>query len=319
MENPILNIKNLSKQYQSRKELFAIRDFNLTIEPGVLYGLIGPDGAGKSTTLRILGTVIEPSSGEVWVNGYNVCDDPEKIRPHIGYMPQLFSLYPDLSVVENLDFFANINQVKKEQKKSRIEKMLTFTNLKDFRYRRARNLSGGMKKKLVLACSLIHNPRILILDEPSTGVDPVSRRELWRMLAEVVNQGVTVLVSTPYMDEADRCKEVAILYDGSVIAQGPPPELKASLPFDMIEVKSKPRKASYTALEKQEYVLDWRPVGDRIRLSVEKGKTREVLKSLRASITQQEAKIRVLRKTAPQMEDVFTFKVKELRDRNEPV
>ncbi|MEA3325791.1 MAG: ABC transporter ATP-binding protein [Chloroflexota bacterium] len=314
MKTPILQTKQLSKQYRSQGDRWAIRDFNLLVEPGKLYGLIGPDGAGKSTTLRILGTVIEPTSGEVWVNGYNACDDPEKIRPHIGYMPQLFSLYPDLTVKENLDFFSHINQVPKFEKQTRIEKMLAFTNLADFTDRRARNLSGGMKKKLVLACSLIHNPRILILDEPSTGVDPVSRRELWRMLSEVVDQGVTVVVSTPYMDEADRCSEITILFEGKVIAQGQPAQLKQSLPFDMIEVKSKPRKTACEAIKKQKNVVDWRPVGDRLRIAVEKGNTKKVLQSLEETLKKGKADIRVLRKANPLMEDVFTYKVKMSRN-----
>ena len=317
METPILQTKKLSKQYRSQGDRWAIRDFNLIIEPGKLYGLIGPDGAGKSTMLRILGTVIEPTSGVVWVNRYNVCDDPEKIRPHIGYMPQLFSLYPDLTVKENLDFFSHINQVPKSEKQSRIEKMLAFTNLAAFTDRRARNLSGGMKKKLVLACSLIHNPKILILDEPSTGVDPISRRELWRMLSELVDQGVTVVVSTPYMDEADRCSEIAILYEGKVIAQGQPVKLKQSLPFEMIEVKSKPRKTARDAIIKHKYIVDWHPVGDRLRVSVEKGKTKSVLHSIEERLNREKAEIRVLRKANPLMEDVFTYKVKMSRNLNE--
>ena len=197
MDKPILRTEKLSKHYNSKNGRWAINDFNLQIEQGILFGLIGPDGAGKSTTLRIMGTVIEPTEGKVWVNGFNTSDDPEKIRPHIGYMPQIFSLYPDLSVIENMKFFANINQVPKSEQVGRIDKMLKFTNLGNFQKRKAGNLSGGMKKKLALACSLIHDPEILILDEPSTGVDPISRRELWRMLSEVVDQGVTVVVSTP--------------------------------------------------------------------------------------------------------------------------
>lgn len=314
MKTPILQTKQLSKQYRSQGDRWAIRDLNLLVEPGKLYGLIGPDGAGKSTTLRILGTVIEPTSGEAWVNGYNACDDPEKIRPLIGYMPQLFSLYPDLTVKENLDFFSHINQVPKSEKQTRIEKMLAFTNLADFTDRRARHLSGGMKKKLVLACSLIHNPQILILDEPSTGVDPVSRRELWRMLSEVVDQGVTVVVSTPYMDEADRCSEITILFEGKVIAQGQPAQLKQSLPFDMIEVKSKPRKTAREAIKKQKNIVDWRPVGDRLRIAVEKGNTKKVLQSLEETLKKGKADIRVLRKANPLMEDVFTYNVKMSRN-----
>jgi ABC-2 type transport system ATP-binding protein len=317
MENPILKVTNLSKQYRSRKSQLAINGLNLSVDKGSLYGLIGPDGAGKSTTLRILATVIEPTSGEVTVNGFDVIKAPEKIRPHIGYMPQLFSLYPDLTVSENLNFFANINHVKKSEKTARIQKMLSFTNLSDFTDRRARNLSGGMKKKLVLACSLIHSPKILILDEPSTGVDPVSRRELWQMLSEVVAQGVTILVSTPYMDEAERCHEVAILYEGNVIAQGQPNALKSELPFHIIEVKAKPRNATRMIVGNQKNILDWRPVGDRFRIAVNNGNSAIVLKSLEKELTKNKADIRLIREVKPLMEDVFTYRVNALRTPNE--
>ncbi len=307
---PIVRTEDLGKRYLSRKDRWAIRNFNLRIEPGRLYGLIGPDGAGKSTTLRILATVIKPTEGQVWVNGFDAVKDPEKIRPHIGFMPQQFSLYPDLTVKENLQFFASINQVPLSAQPRRIEQMLSFTNLENFENRRSGNLSGGMKKKLVLACSLIHEPAILILDEPSTGVDPVSRRELWRMLTEIVSRGVTVIVSTPYMDEADRCSEVAILFEGTVITQGQPKELKLSLPFEIIEVKSKPRKAAREAIESEKDVVDWRPVGDRFRIAVETGKSDDLIGSLEGKLSKKDAEIRILRKTAPQMEDVFTYQVK---------
>lgn len=310
METPILKTEKLSKQYNLKNGRWAIRDFDLKVNQGKLFGLIGPDGAGKSTTLRIMGTVIRPTEGDVWINGSNICEDPEKIRPHIGYMPQLFSLYPDLSVNENLRFFANINQVAKSEQQGRIEKMLEFTNLGNFQNRRARNLSGGMKKKLVLACSLIHNPQILILDEPSTGVDPISRRELWRMLSEVVARGVTVVVSTPYMDEADRCGDVAILFEGKIIVQGKPKDLKASLPFQMVEVKTKPRKAAREAVQKAPYVVDWRPVGDRLRIAVERGKSAALIKTLENKLNKNAIEVRILRKAAPLMEDVFTYHVK---------
>lgn len=313
-ESPILLTQQLGKHYTSQNSHWAIKDVNLGIQPGKLFGLIGPDGAGKSTILRILGTVIQPSEGEVWVNGFNARKDAESIRPHIGYMPQQFSLYPDLSIKENLNFFANINQVPHSAKQERIIRMLEFTNLGSFENRRARDLSGGMKKKLVLACSLVHNPKILILDEPSTGVDPVSRRELWRMLSEIVDQGVTVVVSTPYMDEADRCDEVAILFQGKIIVEGKPEDLKASLPFELAEVKSKPRKAAREVVLQIEEVLDWRPVGDRLRVSVGRGKSNKLIKEISGQLTKRKAEIRVLRKTTPLMEDVFAYRVKMSRD-----
>jgi ABC-2 type transport system ATP-binding protein len=313
MDAPILNIQHLSKQYRSQKDRFAVKDLNLMVAGGSLYGLIGPDGAGKSTTLRILSTVIAPTSGEIKINGYDVVREPEKIRPYIGYMPQQFSLYPDLTVRENLDFFSNINQVPKSEKEERIQKMLAFTRLEHFQNRRAKNLSGGMKKKLVLACSLVHNPKVLILDEPSTGVDPVSRRELWQMLADVVVQGVTIIVSTPYMDEAERCSDIAILHEGAVIVQGKPADLKKALPFDMVEVKAKPRNVMRGVASQQENVLDWRPVGDRLRIAVPKGQTKALVSSMKKELADKQADVRFLRKVKPLMEDVFTYQVKNLR------
>jgi ABC-2 type transport system ATP-binding protein len=312
----ILTAQNLSKQYKSQRNKYAINDLNLSICEGSLYGLIGPDGAGKSTTLRILSTVIKPTSGDVHINGFNTLKDPESIRPFIGYMPQLFSLYQDLTVKENLDFFASINKVPKAEKETRIHEMMTFIHLEAYHDRRARNLSGGMKKKLALACSLIHNPRVLILDEPSTGVDPVSRRELWLMLAEVVSKGVTAIISTPYMDEAERCSEVAILFEGQIIAQGQPAALKKALPYEIVEVKAKPRKDMRSAVSKQKDMVDWRPVGDRIRIAVYKEKTTPLVASLRDELTQNKAEVRLLRKARPLMEDVFTYSVKNLRGKN---
>ncbi len=295
----ILSVQNLHKRYKSQHEKDAIKDLNLSVDAGSLYGLIGPDGAGKSTTLRILASVIKPTSGEVHVNGFNAIEDPESIRPFIGYMPQLFSLYHDLTVRENLDFFASIYNVPKEEKEARIDEMMAFIRLQDYHNRRARNLSGGMKKKLALACSLIHNPRILILDEPSTGVDPVSRRELWLLLAEVVSKGVTAIISTPYMDEAERCSEVAILYEGHVVAQGQPAALKKSLPYEIVEVKAKPRKLMRSTVANQKNLIDWRPVGDRIRIAVMKENTKQMVASLRDDLTQNKADIRLLRKSSP--------------------
>ncbi len=313
MADPILITKQLSKKYRTQNNHFAIKDLNLSIGKGMLYGVIGPDGSGKSTTLRIMATVLKPSGGMVEVNGFNVFHNPERVRPQIGYMPQIFSLYPDLTVKENLDFFANINKVPKAEKEKGMQKMLSFTNLNDFQNRRAKDLSGGMKKKLALACALIHKPSILILDEPSTGLDPISRRELWQMVSEVVDGGVTAIISTPYMDEAERCNEVAILFEGTVITQGRPIDLKTDLPFEIVDLKARPRKIMRNIISNQEHLIDWRPVGDRIRITVEKGKSEKVINELKKDLSMNKAEIYILRKTKPLIEDVFTYKVNTLR------
>jgi ABC-2 type transport system ATP-binding protein len=310
-----IEVKSLAKQYRSQKKIKAVNDLNLSIPKGQLFGLIGPDGAGKTTTLRILSTVMEPTTGSVNVMGIDIIRQPEKVRPLIGYMPQNFSLYPDLNVIENLNFFADLNNVKGNGREARIREMLQFTRLDQFQKRRAADLSGGMKKKLALACALVHNPKVLLLDEPSTGVDPVSRRELWVMLAEVVTQGVTVVVSTPYMDEAERCSQVGILYQGELLAKGSPDELEYDLPFDVIEVKAKPRKAMRQIVMETEGIADWRPVGDRLRLSVpnQNGNAKKVLKNLSTKLRKAQTSVQILRHVKKTMEDVFTHSVQNQR------
>ena len=310
-----IEARDISKQYPSQKGHAAVAGVSLAIPKGQLYSLVGPDGAGKTTTLRILSTVMEQSGGSAYIMGYDVHSQAEKARLHIGYMPQNFSLYPDLSVVENLNFFADIHRIKGSHKKERIAEMLAFTRLERFTARRAGALSGGMKKKLALACALVHDPAVLLLDEPSTGVDPVSRRELWVILADVVQQGVTVLVSTPYMDEAERCHQVGMLYDGRLLTSGSPDELAARLPFEIVEVKARPRKAMRQVVSETEGILEWRPVGDRLRLAVaaHNGDAQRILDALTARFQQEGLEVRLLRRAKPSMDDVFVHLVNEQR------
>lgn len=309
----MIETHDLQHHYASQKKgQQALNELNLHIPPGQMYGLIGPDGAGKTTTIRILATVINPTHGEALIAGFSTRKQPEKIRRLIGYMPQNFSLYPDLSVLENLNFFANVNGVSKAQKAERIPKMLAFTRLEAFTERKAGNLSGGMKKKLALACALIHEPQVLLLDEPSTGVDPVSRRELWLILSQVVANGVTVLVSTPYMDEAERCNQVGILYQGKILTDGTPKDLTSSLPFEILEVKAKPRKLMRQVVQDSEQILKWRPIGDRLRLSVEDPKSS--LFQLKQKLENEDAEIKVLRQSKRTMEDVFIHLVEKQRE-----
>ena len=310
-----IDVRGLGKQYPTQKERCAIQDLDLSIPEGQLFGLIGPDGAGKTTTLRILSTVMEQSTGSATVAGYDVKHQPEQVRRRIGYMPQNFSLYPDLSVVENMNFFADINHVPRSVKRERIEEMLDFTRLDRFQTRRAGQLSGGMKKKLALACALIHSPSVLLLDEPSTGVDPVSRRELWVILGDVVQQGVTVLVSTPYMDEAERCHQVGMLYQGKLLTSGTPEALASDLPYKVLEVKARPRKSMRRIVGEQTGILEWHPVGDRLRLAVPgtDEKVKEVEENLAAQFKDQTLDVRILRRAKRTMEDVFIHLVEKQR------
>ncbi len=310
-----IEAQDLTKNYTSKAHRPAIDRVNLAIQKGQLYGLVGPDGAGKTTMLRMLSTVMTQTSGKAWVVGYDVRTEAEKARRKIGYMPQNFSLYPDLSVLENLNFFANIHRIPADVKKIRIQEMLDFTRLDRFRQRRAGALSGGMKKKLALACALVHDPVVLLLDEPSTGVDPVSRRELWVILANVVQQGVTVMVSTPYMDEAERCHKVGMLLDGRLLVEGTPDDLTSQMPFGIIEVKAKPRKNMRQIVSETAGVIEWRPVGDRLRLSVSPGAgdQEQIMAALSEQFQAASLDVRLLRKARPSMEDVFVHLVEKQR------
>lgn len=310
----VIQVDHLSKQFNKQNTSPALDDLSMSIPRGVLYGLVGPDGAGKTTTLRMLSSVMLPTQGTVNVLGYNTRKDPDPIRKQIGYMPQNFSLYPDLSVLENLSFFADIQQLNKSRKPARIAEMLRFTRLEEFKQRRAGTLSGGMKKKLALACALVHEPQLLVLDEPSTGVDPVSRRELWIILAEVVQNGVTVVVSTPYMDEAERCHQVSFLSRGKILASGTPNDLISQLPFNILELKASPRKKMRQIVDETHGVIEWRPVGDTIRLAVpNNGATPMILNALQTRLDQEKMKVSLLRQTRQSMEDVFVHLVNTQR------
>ncbi len=206
------------------KDALAVADLNFQIKQGEIFGIVGPDGAGKTTTLRMLSTVMEQTSGEAFILGLNVKKDEEKIRDKIGYMPQRFSLYNDLTVDENIKFYADIYGVPENLMEKRKAELLLFTNLSEFTKRKSQNLSGGMQKKLALACCLIHTPEVLLLDEPTTGVDPISRREFWRILYRLT--GITIIITTPYMDEAERCNRVGLIRNGRLLLQDTPQNIK---------------------------------------------------------------------------------------------
>ncbi|MFC2160654.1 ABC transporter ATP-binding protein [Acidobacteriota bacterium] len=219
-------------------QLQAIHTINLEISKGELIGLIGPDGAGKTTLLRLLVGLLKPTSGKVWIEGIDISKNQRKIKNIIGYMPQHFSLYGDLSVSENMRFFSNLYKVPREEYEKRKKGLLQFSALAPFENRLARNLSGGMQKKLALSCNLFHTPKILFLDEPTTGVDPVSRKELWDFLFTLKNQGMTLIVATPYMDEAQKCHRVALLYAGQILALDKPDDLIKNFTNTIVEFSS---------------------------------------------------------------------------------
>lgn len=231
------------------EEKSAVKNLDLRVRRGELFGLVGPDGAGKSTTIRLLCGLLTPSGGQGSVLGFDLAREAENIKGQIGYLSQSFTLYGDMTVDENIGFFADIHGVKKYRE--RRDELLEFTRLTPFRRRMAQALSGGMKKKLALACTLIHYPQLLFLDEPTTGVDPVSRGEFWNILSGILEQGVTILMTTPYLDEAERCNRLGLIHEGTIIREGTLDAIKSALPGQMFRLDSTDIKAAYQALRTQ--------------------------------------------------------------------
>ena len=219
-------------------DLVAVDGLDLDVADGEIFGLVGPDGAGKTTIMRMLTGILDPTSGTAQVADFDVVRQAEALKEHIGYMSQRFGLYPDLTVLENIDFYADVYAVPARDRVERTGRLLGFSNLTPFKSRLAGNLSGGMKQKLGLACALIHTPRVLFLDEPTNGVDPVSRRDFWRILYQLVREGVTIFVSTAYLDEAERCNRIALLHQGRLLAVGTPDKVKDLMPGALLEVRT---------------------------------------------------------------------------------
>lgn len=236
-----ISLRGLTRRFG---DLTAVEGLTFDVAPGELFGLVGPDGAGKTTALRMLAGVLRPSAGDALVGGVSIATDPEGVKQRIAYMSQRFGLYADLTVRENIDFYADLYEVSRGERPARLELLYRFSNLGPFEHRLAGQLSGGMKQKLGLCCALVHEPEILLLDEPTFGVDPISRRDLWLIVHEMVAHGVTVLVSTAYLDEAERCDHVALLNQGKVIALDRPAALQAGLAGEMVAaVVTQPRRA----------------------------------------------------------------------------
>jgi len=217
----------------SFNQVEALKDISFNVAAGTIFGLVGSDGAGKSTLLRLIATMIKPARGEIYLDGFNVVAERRKVKNIIGYMPQRFGLYQDLTVEENMEFFMDIFNIPRSERKKRKEKYLGFSNLLSFVNRATGNLSGGMKQKLGLACVLVHEPKVLILDEPTNGVDPVSRREFWEILESMKKEGMTVLVSTAYLDEGELCDELALMHRAVIITAASPNKMRGD--FENLE------------------------------------------------------------------------------------
>ncbi len=265
MNRTIVEVEHLEKRFGPVQ---ALADLSFTVGEGEIFGIIGPDGAGKTTLLRILSGVLRPDAGSLRLFGRDLPRELERVRPLLGYMPQNFSLYGDLTVRENLVFFSTIYGVSDP---AWMERLLHFARLERFLDRRAAQLSGGMQKKLALIGAMIHRPRLLLLDEPTTGVDPVSRRELWDLLGEFHMRGVTILVTTPYLDEAERCTRVGLMHRGRMLAVDAPDRLRAALGHPVIELIAQPILRIHAALMQFPGVLEAVVLGDRIRVVAHAG------------------------------------------------
>ncbi|MBN2170181.1 MAG: ABC transporter ATP-binding protein [Candidatus Krumholzibacteriota bacterium] len=296
---PLIVVEDLQRAFGDRTALSGV---SLSVAAGSICGLIGPDGAGKTTLMRVLCGLLRPDAGRARVLDADCARESARIKAELGYMPQRFSLYGDLSVAENLRFFADLFGVPAAERDRREARLMEFSRLGPFRYRRAGHLSGGMKQKLALCCTLIHTPRVLLLDEPTTGVDPVSRQEFWAILGELREEGLALLVSTPYMDEADRCDMVILLHAGRVIARGTPQAVAAGFPRDLREIVGSPEaltRATSVLRDRGPAGLAVHRFGDRLHVAYDATRDSEAVASLLAPLGVQAVPV------APGIEDVF--------------
>lgn len=284
-------------------DLIAVDNLTFSVARGEIFGIVGPDGAGKTTTMRLLTSIMEPTSGEAWVAGLHTVRDAEAIKEEIGYMSQRFGLYADLSVMENIEFYADIYSIPKKGRADKIERLLAFSNLTPFKKRLAGNLSGGMKQKLGLVCALVHTPKVLFLDEPTNGVDPVSRRDFWKILYQLLREGVTICVSTSYLDEAERCNRIGLLHRGRLHALGSVHEVKRLMKGEIIEIQcALPREA--VRLLRERFGHDSVGLfGDRVHVVMHDpaSQTREAEEMLKA----RSISFSGIRRIEPSLDDVF--------------
>jgi ABC-2 type transport system ATP-binding protein len=296
----MIRTQHLTKNFDGQP---AIDNLTFSVEEGEIFGLVGPDGAGKTTTMRMLASIMDPDGGEAWVAGHHVVREAEAVKAEIGYMSQRFGLYADLTVMENIDFYADIFNVPRAGRGERIERLLAFSNLTPFKRRLAGNLSGGMKQKLGLACTLVHMPRVLLLDEPTNGVDPVSRRDFWRILYQLLRQKVTIFLSTAYLDEAERCNRLALIHQGRLLACGTPDEVKQLMRGSITEIRTGTARASAAILRRQFPAASVGLFGARIHfVSREAGDESEAVGKVLQTAGHPPQSIRTI---PPSLEDVF--------------
>jgi ABC-2 type transport system ATP-binding protein len=297
---PAIQANNLTKKFGGQK---AVDGLSFAVGPGEIFGLVGPDGAGKTTTLRMLASIMDPTSGTAAIAGFDVTSQAGSVKDHLAYMSQKFGLYQDLTVIENISFYADLYGVPRKDREKRVGELLDFSHMRPFRKRRAGNLSGGMKQKLQLICALIHTPKVLLLDEPTNGVDPVSRRDFWRILYRLLKEKVSILVTTAYLDEAERCDRVALMDHGKIIAIGTPPEIKELMQGRILTIRSREARKINRLFQQHPPALDVNVFGDTVHLVC--SDITETEKKCRALLADAHLSYEQIQEAAPSLEDVF--------------
>ena len=298
---------SLRKKYG---DIVAVNNLDLKVKENIIYGLVGPDGAGKTTTMRMLCSLIDSDGGSGKIGGLDIKSDAEGIKDSIGYMPQKFSLYGDLTVMENLIFYSEIYRVSKKERKKKIEQLLEFSNLTDHSYKLADQLSGGMKQKLALSCNMIHTPKYLLLDEPTIGVDPVARRELWKILFSLKQDGVTIFVSTPYMDEAERCDEIGLMHNGRIIKNDTPANIMEEFDKPLYRLATNNNYIARDLILDRPYIEDAYLVGEYIHIVLHDMESSSNYDEFESYLKENDVEIVSIDKINPSLEDVFVNTVK---------
>jgi len=295
-----IRAEGLTKRFGER---VAVDGFSLAVGRGEVFALVGPDGAGKTTVMRLLVGIMDPDEGRAEVLGFDTVKEAEELKEHIGYMPQRFGLYDDLTVRENIAFYADLYRVPKAERRERVPELLKFSNLAPFQDRLAAKLSGGMRQKLGLVCALVHRPRVLFLDEPTFGVDPVSRREFWAILYELLKGGMTIFLSTAYMDEAERAHRVGLMHQGRLLIADTPQAIKGAFEGELLEVRAEDLRRARAALKDQPLAQQVLAMGDRLMVSVEVAE--EAAEPIRETLAKAGLKEVQLNQAEPGLEDLF--------------
>jgi ABC-2 type transport system ATP-binding protein len=295
-----IEARNLTKRFGG---VPAVEKLSVDCAPGEVFGFVGPDGAGKTTIMRLLAAVMAPDEGSIAIEGLDAIAEPERVRSHVSYMPQRFGLYEDLTVDENIEFFAELFSVGRRDRQERAARLLMASGMTPFRKRRAGQLSGGMKQKLGLTCSLVHAPKVLLLDEPTAGVDPVSRRDFWRILYGLRGEGVAIVVATSYLDEAERCNRLGLLRDGRMLYCDTPPALKSLMPGQILAIASRDARRARDAVAGRVGVKGAILMGDSVHVVVDDAALRA--SQLQAALTSADVPVDEIERIAPSIEDLF--------------